>query len=221
MTITSVFIEHFGDTFSANSGASGEKMFMFSNNVHKFDSFAMRLGMATSVSTSKKNALYQSGDNGSVLELIPAFNGALNQARYIDMEMFGPEYENERILFGQNCTMRIKDIIISQSRNTSLGPFLDALSYLDIILTQTVFDHKVPMSFLCFSLQCLLQMCPCPPPVLEHDASPPPVLEENRKSKLAVDVDPAVAQDRMGADERRAEAKHDPQRRRPVQGQRG
>ena len=70
-------IEFFGDTFSGNSGDDKSRIYMPASVIYKFPSFAFRLGMARSISTSKKNALYVSGDSGSVIELIPKYNGTV------------------------------------------------------------------------------------------------------------------------------------------------
>ena len=104
-----------------------------------FNSFAFSIHFPRSIAILQSTAQQFAGNRGVVIQLIPKYNSVLDHIKCINPSLVSQEYNQEmRLLFGHHGAVQIADIILA--KNKSLKQYIAALSYLEKILSQTIFD---------------------------------------------------------------------------------
>eukprot|EP01083_Nonionella_stella_P081885 225813_1 len=130
-------IEFFGEKFDEEAS---DNLFQGCESMFKFDIFGYRVTFARSTTPQKHIALHFSGDGGIVIELIPKYKGALNATKVLNLgEML--DDRQERLFFGRGCMVQIRNIHLSGNKHHSKR-FMEAITYLEKVLKQTIFDSR-------------------------------------------------------------------------------
>ena len=131
-------IEFFGESFD---GFSDHKLYQGSITLFNFDSFSFTINSPRSIAIQKDKAREFAGNKGIILNFTPKYNSILNNIKCINQCLVSKEYDQEmRLLFGTYGAVQIQDIILASNTDKSLGKYILAISYLEKILSQTIFD---------------------------------------------------------------------------------
>eukprot|EP01084_Bolivina_argentea_P314753 545200_1 len=135
-------VEYFGEVFE---GDMEYKIYQGSTRMFKFDTFAPSINYPRSTTSSLAIAKQFSSVTGCVLEYRPKYSGMLNQTKFVDVSAMSKyKDEKERLFFGRGGALQINDIIVRKPKGIqgSLKNFISALSYLQKLLDQTIFDYN-------------------------------------------------------------------------------